>query len=206
MKMEEQYLDEKIIKISNYNENKNEEATSESNQANNIADGIKIQGRIYTFEKTALYDNKFTILLPTNFKRMDEAVAKFKYPSEERPEIILSDDTGATNITFNYIPEEITNEEIPNTRDAMVKILKKLHPSSRWFEIGEKNVKEKNVAFCEFSSPALDGNIFNVMYFVEIHENILMGTINFKANEKKYWKIAAHQIIETIEEIPKEEK
>ena len=77
-----EFLDEKII------EARRKEA---QNKLDIRKDCLIVNGEKIEFQETPLFQGKMTLLLPISFVDMPQKVAKIKYPSEQRPQIIKTD-------------------------------------------------------------------------------------------------------------------
>ena len=111
------FLDEKIV----------EARRKESQKELNIReDGLIANGERIDFQETPLFHDKMTILLPTTFVDMPQRIARIKYPSEQRPQIIKTDLLGSTNFAFNLFDKVIKPVQMQSAADGMKSILKKV--------------------------------------------------------------------------------
>jgi len=200
------FLDEKIIEMMNEVEQPPmpvvEEAASIEEikqEERTIYTGIKIKGRWVYFEERLLVEDKIMMMVPEEFTEMPEEQAKIKYPSEQRPEIILTDDTTAINLMFTYMEQEIKNEDIPAFRDDLIGGMTRLNPGIKPQERGVEIINDKNIAYVEFSNPVLDGKLYNLLYFLELEGRSLMINFNVHTKEMKYWKKAAYEMMKSIQ-------
>ena len=76
------FIDEEIIQMRN------------KNRKISLEEGVLIKGEFIEFEPVKLFDDKLEIMLPKTFVDMPSDLAKIKYPSESRPQIIKTDSTG----------------------------------------------------------------------------------------------------------------
>ena len=190
--MTREYVDEKIRSIIN----QAEEQEQIDNQ--NIYENITINGRYYEFQEMDFFEGKLTIHLPTAFFDMPAEMAKLKYPSSDRPQIIKTEDTGSINMTFNLIPNNIGDDHIPEVKDGIKTILKKLNPSYLFYEEGIERIEGKPIGFFEFKSPTLDEPLFNLMFVVEIEHHVMMGTFNCPYQEYREWRQIARQMMNSV--------
>ena len=200
-----EFLDEKIIEMMNEVEQPAapvEKGEGDSNEIKpedrTIYTGIKIKTRWVYFEPRLLFDDKLSMMIPTEFIDMPLEQAKTKYPSEQRPEIILMDDTTSINFMFTHMEEEMRNEDSEMIRDQVIGMMQRLNPGIKPLESGVEIVSEKNVAYVEFSNPVMDGKLYNLMYFLEFEGRTLMICFNCRTNEMKYWKKPAFEVLQSI--------
>jgi len=205
----DEFLDEKIIEMVNQSEKPEEDSVPfvETKpkeippEERTIYTGIKIDGRWLDFEERTLVEGKITMMVPKEFTEMDMAIAKIKYPSEERPETILTDGNGATNIMFSYMEDTMVNEESEEVRDQLLAIMRRVNPGIKPLSTGMEVISDKNVAYVEFSNPAIDGKLYNLMFFLELNGRTLMGSFNCFSKAMKYWKKPALEMMQSIQVI-----
>lgn len=186
-----EYADEKIIEFINQAEKMNE--------IKNICEGeVKIGNRYYTFEQNGFFNEKLKMYIPNDFEDMDEKLSELKYPSSFRPKIIKTDETGSINITLNKIDQELNEDLVEELTDGMKSIIKKMNPSNVFYTQEVEEVDGKNIGYFEFKSPALDGFIYNIMFFFEFEGETMMGTFCCLYNDYEKWRDIAFQVIRTI--------
>ena len=184
-------VDEKILEIL---------AEAEKTEAKkDITEGqIKIGERYYIFEETEFYSGKIKMYIPNNFEDMPEEARKIKYMSENRPEIIKSNEDGSTAITLNIINSPLTDEKIEELTKGMKNIIQKTNPANLFYEIGTVEVESKIVGFFDFKSSAIDDFIYNIMFFFEFEGKTAMGTFSCRYKESPEWRDIAFKMIKTI--------
>ena len=80
----------------------------------------------------------------------------------------------------------------------MKAILKKVNPANIFFTDGIEKVDEKNIGYFEFKSPAMDGFIYNLMFFFEFKGKTVMGTFCCRYDEYKDWREVAFQVMKSL--------
>ena len=93
------FLDEKIMEMRRQEKQK---------ELNIREDGLIVKGEKIEFQDTTLFQEKMLILLPTSFVDMPQKIARLKYPSEQRPQIIKTDLLGSTNVAFNLFDKAMS--------------------------------------------------------------------------------------------------
>ena len=76
--------------------------------------------------------------------------------------------------------------------------MQRLHPSS---EIIEKNTAEAEncrLAWFDFVTPAIDTDIYNIMFFTSLQGRLLMGGCNCLDEDKDVWKELFVQMLGTV--------
>jgi len=190
--MTREYMDEQIRYIIN-------QAEEEAPKDQNIYQGVIINDRPYEFQEKGFFDENLKIHIPTSFVDMPAELVKLKYPSSDRPQIILTDTNGASDISFSLIPNNIKDAQIVEVKAGMKAIFQKLNPSYLFFEEGIEEVDGKTIGFFEFKSPTLTEPLFNVMFFVEIDGDIIMGCFNCPYEEYLLWQPLVGQMLKSMQ-------
>ena len=166
---------------------------------------VKIGERYYEFEETEFFDEKLKMYIPKDFEDMSIPARKFKYPSENRPEIIKCNEKGNTCITLKIINSPLDEESVRKLKDGMKVIIKKTNPANVFYEDGVLEVDSKNIGFFEFKGYAIDDSLYNLMFFLEFEGKTLMGTFSCIYKECQEWRDIAFQVINTVK-VVKEDK
>lgn len=151
-----------------------------------------------TFEERTFFDGKIKAYIPKEFGDMDEEIVKLKYPSERRAQVILSDLEGVVSILFNYTGSSIKEEYISEFKDEMKSMIGKSNASIIFGETGVKEISGKKVGYFEFVSPAIDTDMYNLMFFCEIEGKVFIGTFNCTEELSVDWKYVAKAVMKTI--------
>lgn len=185
-----EHIDEKILKIL-YKEERLQQSIFEGQ--------VKIGGQTYEFKERPFYDSRVLLHVPEDFKEMPRQQRELKYPSAQRPEIILTDEaTGSINIMLNRIDSPLGEEQVKELKDGMMSILKKVNPSNIFFTDGVEIINDKNIGYFEFKSSALDSFIYNLMFFFELDGKTVMGTFCCKYEDYGDWREIAFQMMKSV--------
>lgn len=213
---QDEFFDEQIIDMINQSEQKTTDSASNQSkdtkenvpaqaEKQSINTGIKILGKWIYFERRLLAKETITMMLPKDFVPMSPEIARMKYPSEQRPETILTDETGTVNLMFQYMEGEENNATIESFRNQIFGMMKRVNPGIKEKEIGVVEAGEKQISYVEFSSPAIDGKLYNLMFYLAVKGQPLMGSFNCRTKEMKYWREAAFEMMQSIEMAESEE-
>lgn len=187
----EERLDEKILDYINAAEKKEEQK--------DICNGqIKIGKKFYEFEETEFFDGKINMYIPNTFEDMSLEAKKLKYPSENRPDIIKSNENGSIAVTFKLIDSYLTDEQIEELKDTMKIINNRLNPANIYFDEGILEVDEKKIGYFDFKSSAIDDFLYNFIFLFELQEKTIMGTFSCSYSEYDEWKDIVVEMVNTI--------
>lgn len=193
------FADEEIARILNEAE--------QSMVPRSIIDGpVKIGKRYYEFKQQSFYEDKVSVYLPEDFEDMPQSARSIKYPYEQRPEIIKSDELGSINFTFKRIDHELEDELVEELTIGMKSMIQRANPSHVFYESGVVDASGKPIGFFEFKNIVIDGSLFTIMYFLEFEGQILMGTFCCRYEEYPEWREIAYQAIRTITVVKEEEE
>lgn len=146
-------------------------------------------------------DGAITMLMPAEFEIMEEALAEVKYPGEDKPDYIYTNEDTTVNLTFTLDDSgQLANEEVEEVKNVLAKQMQRLHPGSKIEDSQTIEAGEKNIGYFSFDIPLIDGNLYNVMFFMELGGQLLMGTFNCSIYQKKQWKPIIRQMLLTIRE------
>lgn len=185
------YIDEKMIKAMN--------AHKEGVQGS-ISEGIFIKEELYTFEETWLFDGRMQVMLPKSFTDMPIGQAKLKYPMEQRPQVIKTNERTDINFTFSLLEQPMENRQVKMMRDSLRRVLRRARPDMKFMEDGLEEIEEHTIGWFEFISNGLDGKLYNIMYFTPIDSKLMQGIFNCPVKEAQNWKSVVLQVMHTIKE------
>jgi hypothetical protein len=130
---------------------------------------------------------------------MSEEMAELKYPSGNRPPIILTNDTGTVNLAINHMDSSTANDQIKDYHKLFKKTFNDTYPSATWYTEKVEEFNGKNISIIEILTPATDTKIYNLIVSMELEGRLLTCSFNCTENEMKDWKTIAKTIMNSIE-------
>lgn len=218
--MKKNFFDEQILDLRNQKEEETKSrALSEGSKENkndlntcqippeerSIYTGIRVEGTWVYFERRFLREEVISIMLPESLAPMSLEEARIKYPSEHRPQTILTDPSGTVNLLFQQMVGTVTNEGIEDFRNQAFGMMKRINQGIKQMEQGVTEAAGKHIAYVEFSNPTMDGKLYNLMFFLEAEGIPYMGTFNCRTKGMKYWRTAAFEMIKSIQIVQENE-
>jgi hypothetical protein len=176
-----------------------------------IQNEVIIGGRKYTFSRREVHSASLSIYLPTETILMSDASTNLKYPMADRPKIILTTIDETTNFLFTPTNHQFSPTEAKDTTDGFRAVIKRMNPS---LSISEPQListeRGKEIYWFDYSSPVLDTELYNLMYFMEansqeINNTLFIGGFNCPAEHSAVWKILFLQMMESITIIEEED-
>ncbi|NQZ85285.1 MAG: hypothetical protein HRU03_06205 [Nanoarchaeales archaeon] len=145
-----------------------------------------------------LFSGQLEIKVPSSFQIMGEEMAQVKYPSINRPELIYTDSTGSTNLAFKRTGSSVTNNQISEFVDTLSQTFKKIYPSATWYDENVYEINGKNIGVLELSTPTIDTEIYNYIFFFEMNGKLTMVSFNSLLEEKENWEVLAKEIRNSV--------
>jgi len=150
----------------------------------------------YTFSRKDVGD-QLSIYLPDQFEEMSEEHARYKYPSEFRPNLILTDDSGSVNITFSVLKQETTNsmkEFIDSLRDAS----KRLNQSGVFLEKKVVETENAEVGYYDYRGSTFSSDVYVLKFAAPMNDVTALGSFSCTWGEHDEWSILMKQIVSSI--------
>lgn len=206
----EEFFDEQILDMINQSEqmhtgnkdvlSKVEDKKNENKKTDerSIYTGVRIYGKWIYFERQFLVEDSISMMVPNNFVQMTKEAAKIKYPSEHRPETIMTDETGTVNLMFQYMEGEVDSETIETFRNQVFGLMKYANPGIKEREVGVIDIEGYRIAYVEFTNNALGGKLYNLMFYISVKGRPLMGNFNCITKDVKYWQPVAMEMMQSV--------
>lgn len=169
---------------------------------NTLQTGIYINDEVVHFTAARILDERVEAMLPDTFVDMPANLARLKYMSEQRPQIIKTSLDTAVNFTFSLYGIELPEEEIDSTIHQFKNLIQKVNPACVFDEIVAE--KEQGVGWFDFKSFGVDEQIYNIMYVKPIGGRLLHGVFNCMYRDMAEWKDAAIQVIYSVRDLTEE--
>lgn len=169
---------------------------------NTLQTGIYINDEVVHFTAAKILDERAEAMLPDTFVDMPANLARLKYMSEQRPQIIKTSLDTTVNFTFSLYGIELPEEEIDSTIHQFKNLIQKVNPACVFDEIVTE--KERGVGWFDFKSFGVDEQIYNIMYVKPIGGKLLHGVFNCMYRDAAEWKDAALQVIYSVRDLTKE--
>lgn len=109
-------------------------------------------------ERKAVPELKLSIEIPTSMSPMSEEMAKVKYPSENRPQVIYGDEKGKASLGITAGRNPLPADKIDEFKDVMLKMMETLKPKAE-----AVTVDGHKAWILTFSVQAPDSEILNLM-------------------------------------------
>ena len=186
--VKKEYLDETLIELRRLRQKEN-------------SDEIYVKGELVEFEINKLFDNKMEINLPKEFIDMPIDLAKIKYPTDNRPQVIKTDLLGRTNFAFNLFEQPALPSEINDIARSFLAVIKKANPATILYEKGNEILGESRISWFDFKGYAVDFQMYYLYYFTVIDGNLLHGLFNCKMDDMEEYKDVVFVAMRSIQDV-----
>ncbi|PCH99340.1 MAG: hypothetical protein COB85_00105 [Bacteroidetes bacterium] len=149
-------------------------------------------------EIKSLMNDKVELKIPSEFEIMSEELMKLKYPSERRPTLIYSNESGGINVSLNLTENKASQKMIEPYVENFVNTFKNLYPSAEWKGSGMKKINGRKVGYLKLITPAIDTKIYNVMFFTDLDAKLLLCTFNCTEKSITEWETTADEIMNSL--------
>lgn len=188
----EGFFDEKILEYRN-RARKEKYATLET--------GMYIMNELVPFERRMLFGEKISIMLPESFVYLPSDLAKAKYMSEQRPQIIMTSLDTTVNIGLSYMDVKVEISQIKEIMNQSKSALKNTNPAIIFHDSKVEEDIDLPLAWFEFKSYGLDKSVYNLMFVARAHSKMLHGSFNCSYDNALEWREAARQMVYSIREV-----
>jgi len=143
-------------------------------------------------------DKKILISIPEQFGPMSKEILEIKYPTENRPTEVISNNNGQISIGFSHTAYPIKPEEITLTKKTISESFRKIHPSAIWFR--NEIIQQYGTEFfvLELITPAIDTKIHNIMYGTSLENRLLIISFNTTIEQSDAWLSIGKKIMKSI--------
>lgn len=170
-----------------------------------IETGIYSGKDFIEFCEKRLFEDKVGVVLPISFEEMTIEEAKKKYPSEQRPQIIMTNLDATINFAFNLVKLNMETDKMEGAVQDFALVMKRLYPTNICLNIEAVQGIQLPYAFIEFTSMAVNANLYNMVMIMPIGDELLMLLFNCPFDQRGEWTHCLTQIREGIVDYSKEE-
>lgn len=188
-----EYLDEQILKMKNIEKEK---------FARDIyGEYVWIDDEKITFRPTQIFEkDSISVMLPENYRDMPLDLAKIKYPMEERPQIIKSNNDYTTNFAFNQFNMPFTVNSVETATTQFRFILQKVNSSVSFFDMDFLEIEKNKLGFFDFKAMGIDVPLYQFFAFFPINNQLTQFIFNVPFEKMNQWKPIVLQIVRSIRE------
>lgn len=153
-----------------------------------------------TVGQVVLHPSKFLggdleVLVPKSFTEMDDATLKTKYPNENRPTLVLANDTRSISLAINHTNNAVTASQLKQLHQQLDSSIRQAQPDASWMFSGFQHHHGREWVQLEFQSPAIDTKIHNIMIATSVDGRMLAISFNCTDAHSAEWLGIGREII-----------
>ncbi|CRG51413.1 Uncharacterised protein [Yersinia wautersii] len=119
---------------------------------------IQVQAQIL-MERQQIPEQGISLNIPKGFLRMDETMKKYKYPSDNRPQVVFTNERGTVNLAMSAGILPLKIEQLDGYKDLLLHAMRNYQPAAESVIVD----KGQKAWLLNFISKAIDTDIHNVM-------------------------------------------
>ena len=158
---------------------------------------VQAQTPVSLEERTVL-GGQVSLLVPKSFKPMSEASLELKYPAEQRPTEVLSNEQGSVNLAFNYTQDALKPNEVAEAYPTIDELFRNLYPSARWNRSEVVSRGGRDYFVMDLWTPAVDTEIRNVIIGTSAEGRFLLATFNVTRELEGAWGNVGEKIMSSL--------
>lgn len=144
--------------------------------------------------------NAIEIKLPADFKLMEANVLAVKYPPNNKPSEVYTNEEATVNIAFKKTEQPLTELKVYAEGK---KLEQQLTSNGKVQLISSEQIKANgnNIHVFSFYSNAIDTRIYNLMFIFSLKGKMVIGSFNCTLTSQGQWQVTAYEIIRSIKEV-----
>jgi hypothetical protein len=159
--------------------------------------GAEAAKEISLIERMIL-DGKAFIAVPAAFSLMSDEMRKLKYPNENRPAVVYTDERGAVNVAVNLTALSVSPDQLEATHETVVTNFRNLYPSAAWYESRLFEREGQRFFVIDLMTPAIDTEVRNMMLGTSCGGRLLVVSFNVMRELAPAWIETGHKILSSL--------
>lgn len=176
---------------------------TESEKEESIFEGeIFVEGKKVHFERVEIPELQVSIMMPDFFFLLSEDVKQYIYPAGNRPSHVYGGENIYYQLSLSKTSHEVPDEGMVKFLPMAKKLMEVMGPKTKILaaDVVKHQVEDScyHVGILEFISQAVDMSIYNVMFYISINNQLLMGNITFPYKKRNSYIKIAKETIDSI--------
>lgn len=172
-----------------------------------IQNAVEIEKITYLFSRREFPEHKISMVLPEQLVVMPSNIARVKYPSEFRPELIMTTPDQNLDFTLHYHRNVVLDPlEAVEVAESFRMSGKRMYPASVFSHVDKIDTVNTVVSYYGFQAPAFDADIYSINFVISIEKRLLLGSFNYLYENQAKWDMLIDQMLETICDLSKVEE
>jgi hypothetical protein len=159
--------------------------------------GAEAAKEIPLIERSIL-DGKASIAVPAAFSLMSDEMRRIKYPNENRPAIVYTDERGAVNVAVNLTALSVSPDQLEATHENVAANFRNLYPSAAWYESRLFEREGQRFFVIDLMTPAIDTEVRNMMLGTSCRGRLLVVSFNVMRELAPAWIETGRKILSSL--------
>jgi hypothetical protein len=99
---------------------------------------------------------------------------------------------GGINVGFNLTQNKMDQSFIEAYVELIENSFKSAYPSAEWKNKGTQEINGRKIGYLEVITPAIDTKIYNLLFFTDLNDQLLLCTFNCTEKDIEDWTETAH--------------
>jgi len=199
-----EHLDKRIATIANKHKKKEKVKKTWEEQLSEMIEAIpkssiELDGEDIEMKQLSLFDGCLNVYVPKDFFEVSLDTIKRNYPYVAKPQIIYQNKRDTINIGFTMFEDIVEETELILFCDIMKNSFIKVNPASKILDDGDFLLGGKLVVYYTFTSFALDGQNYNLMFLTLVGSHLFLCTLTCIKKDMDKIKPLFYGIMKTIE-------
>ena len=160
---------------------------------------VHIENEKVTFVRRNIDEIGISLLMPEIFELLDDETRVAFYPLGNAPQYVYTEFSIPFHIALNKTKNIVPDDGIPKLMKWSTKLVENYGPKAKVLASGVIKHLDHNIGIIEMVTRAIDGNVYNVMFYISINNEVRIGNIHFAAKYNDRMIPIAKQIIDSIE-------
>ena len=167
-----------------------------------IAKEVELGQYLYSFKTRPFPALHFSMVVPEQMDEFSAEALVVKYPSQFRPQIILTVPDGSFDLSLQRMEKEpVQPEGIMEMVQTLRMAAKRMNPSAVYAPVDWIDADIPAACF-ESWVDLFDGEIWQMTFGASIKGVLLMGGFCAPKEQSQSWSVLARQMIETLHILP----
>ncbi len=150
------------------------------------------------FLSKSLLEDKIELKIPADFEIMSEKMLLSKYPKEERPQFVYTNEKGTIYVAINHTKHPASQNNIKTYQEQAIASFKSIYPQAEWIDDGVININDRKQGYVEFVAKTEDAEVYNLMFFTDLENRLLICTFSCTKKAMEEWVSVAKEIRESL--------
>lgn len=167
----------------------------------NLETGMYVKGQRLYFHKEKIENLKLLVFLPTGFGFMEDKEIRKRYPTYNRPEVVVGNTEKEVTFAFSVLENHIADESLREGTVNMLKtLLRSANPSIAIEGEGAVLNGDLSCRWLGFKSYIIGGTLYNLMGIVSFPGRTILGMFSCPHDLSLWWNSIFLKILENMEE------